>query len=92
MFRLGVDLKVYLHREPIDFRAGINSLAVLVHCRYREVRDGGACGVSYRFAKPDTARERGSPCLPRCLQAGTFVGSIDSDDRRGAGSRRDRAA
>ncbi|MGX9147750.1 IS66 family insertion sequence element accessory protein TnpB [Mesorhizobium sp. 128a] len=30
MFRLGAELKVYLHREPIDFRAGINSLAVLV--------------------------------------------------------------
>jgi transposase len=30
MFRLGADLKVYLRREPIDFRAGINSLAVLV--------------------------------------------------------------
>ncbi|SEP37890.1 IS66 Orf2 like protein [Rhizobium tibeticum] len=30
MFRLAADLKVYLHREPIDFRAGINSLAVLV--------------------------------------------------------------
>lgn len=30
MFRLGADLKVYLHREPIDFRAGINSVAVLV--------------------------------------------------------------
>lgn len=30
MFRLGADLKVYLHREPIDFRAGINGLAVLV--------------------------------------------------------------
>ena len=30
MFRLGAGLKVYLHREPIDFRAGINSLAVLV--------------------------------------------------------------
>ncbi|MEK1897106.1 MAG: IS66 family insertion sequence element accessory protein TnpB [Rhizobium sp.] len=30
MFRLGADLKVYLHREPIDFRAGINSLAVLI--------------------------------------------------------------
>jgi transposase len=30
MFRLGADIKVYLHREPIDFRAGINSLAVLV--------------------------------------------------------------
>jgi len=30
VFRLGADLKVYLHREPIDFRAGINSLAVLV--------------------------------------------------------------
>jgi len=30
MFRLGDDLQVYLHREPSDFRAGINSLAVLV--------------------------------------------------------------
>ncbi|CDM60524.1 MULTISPECIES: IS66 family insertion sequence element accessory protein TnpB [Rhizobium] len=30
MFKLGADLKVYLHREPIDFRAGINSLAVQV--------------------------------------------------------------
>lgn len=30
MFRLSVDLQVYLHREPIDFRAGINSLAVRV--------------------------------------------------------------
>ncbi|EHS51055.1 IS66 Orf2 family protein, partial [Rhizobium sp. PDO1-076] len=30
MYRLDADLKVYLHREPIDFRAGINSLAVLV--------------------------------------------------------------
>lgn len=30
MFKLGADLKVFLHREPIDFRAGIDSLAVLV--------------------------------------------------------------
>jgi len=30
MFKLGADLQVYLHREPIDFRANINSLAVLV--------------------------------------------------------------
>ena len=30
MFRLGADLPVYLHRDPIDFRAGMNSLAVLV--------------------------------------------------------------
>jgi transposase len=30
MFRLAADLRVYLHREPIDFRAGINSLATLV--------------------------------------------------------------
>ena len=30
MFKLSADLKVYLHRKPIDFRAGINSLAVLV--------------------------------------------------------------
>ena len=28
MFRLGDDLQVYLHREPIDFRAGINSLGL----------------------------------------------------------------
>ena len=30
MFRLAPDLRVYLHREPIDFRAGINSLAIVV--------------------------------------------------------------
>ena len=30
MFRLADDLRVYLHREPIDFRAGINSLAIVV--------------------------------------------------------------
>jgi transposase len=30
MFRLAADVQVYLHRAPIDFRAGINSLAVLV--------------------------------------------------------------
>ena len=30
MFRLAADVPVYLHRDPIDFRAGINSLAVLV--------------------------------------------------------------
>ena len=30
MFRFEQDLKVYLHRAPIDFRAGINSLAVMV--------------------------------------------------------------
>lgn len=30
MFRLAADVQVYLHREPINFRAGINSLAILV--------------------------------------------------------------
>jgi transposase len=30
MFRLDADLRVYLHREPIDFRAGMNSLVTLV--------------------------------------------------------------
>jgi transposase len=30
MFRFEADLLVFLHREPIDFRAGINSLATLV--------------------------------------------------------------
>jgi transposase len=30
MFKLAADVEVYLHREPIDFRAGINRLAVLV--------------------------------------------------------------
>jgi transposase len=28
--RFDADLKVFLHREPIDFRAGINSLVMLV--------------------------------------------------------------
>ncbi|WP_075583318.1 IS66 family insertion sequence element accessory protein TnpB [Caballeronia sordidicola] len=30
MFRFEADLKVFLHREPIDFLAGINSLVMLV--------------------------------------------------------------
>lgn len=30
MFLLSADVQVYLHRDPIDFRAGINSLAVRV--------------------------------------------------------------
>jgi transposase len=30
MFRLAEDLRVYLHRDSIDFRCGINSLALLV--------------------------------------------------------------
>ena len=30
MFRLHEALKVYLHREPIDFRLNINGLALLV--------------------------------------------------------------
>lgn len=30
MFRFEADLKVFLHREPIDCRAGINSLVTLV--------------------------------------------------------------
>jgi len=30
MFRFDADLRIYLHREPIDFRAGINSLVILV--------------------------------------------------------------
>lgn len=30
MFRLDEDLKVYLHRAPVDFRLSINGLAALV--------------------------------------------------------------
>ena len=30
MFRLPADVQVYLHRDPVDFRAGIDSLAMLV--------------------------------------------------------------
>jgi transposase len=30
MFRLDADLKVYLHREAVDFRKSINGLAALV--------------------------------------------------------------
>jgi transposase len=30
MFRLAADVRVYLHREPIDFRAGMNSLVTIV--------------------------------------------------------------
>ncbi|MGF6854990.1 hypothetical protein OKW29_003877 [Paraburkholderia sp. CI3] len=34
MFRFDADLTVFLHREPIDFRAGINSL--VRHCQLVE--------------------------------------------------------
>lgn len=30
MFRFEADLKVFVHREPIDFRGGINTLVTLV--------------------------------------------------------------
>jgi transposase len=30
VFRLDDELKVYLHREAIDFRAGLNGLAIMV--------------------------------------------------------------
>lgn len=30
MFRFDEGLKVYLHRDPIDFRTGINGLSILV--------------------------------------------------------------
>lgn len=30
MFRFGDDLRIYLHREPIDFRAGLNTLVTMV--------------------------------------------------------------
>lgn len=30
MFRFDEGLKVYLHRDPVDFRCGINSLSILV--------------------------------------------------------------
>ncbi|WP_408296331.1 IS66 family insertion sequence element accessory protein TnpB, partial [Paraburkholderia sp. RL17-373-BIF-A] len=30
MFRFDEGLKVYLYREPVDFRVGINGLSILV--------------------------------------------------------------
>ncbi|WP_175972103.1 IS66 family insertion sequence element accessory protein TnpB [Burkholderia sp. BCC0322] len=30
MFRFDDELKVYLHRDPVDFRYGMNSLSILV--------------------------------------------------------------
>ncbi|WP_429481589.1 IS66 family insertion sequence element accessory protein TnpB [Paraburkholderia youngii] len=30
MLRFANDLRVYLYREPVDFRCGLNTLAVLV--------------------------------------------------------------
>jgi transposase len=30
VFRFDEELKVYLHREPVDFRVGINGLSILV--------------------------------------------------------------
>jgi hypothetical protein len=30
MFRFDADLRIYLHREPIDFRSGINTLVAVL--------------------------------------------------------------
>ncbi|WP_412145623.1 hypothetical protein [Burkholderia pseudomallei] len=30
MFRFDDDLRIYLHREPIDFRAGLNTVVAIV--------------------------------------------------------------
>jgi transposase len=32
MFRFEADLKVFLHREPIDFRAGLNRISLGQTC------------------------------------------------------------
>ncbi|MCA3450546.1 MAG: IS66 family insertion sequence element accessory protein TnpB, partial [Rhodobacter sp.] len=45
MFRLDADLRVYLHREPIDFRAGITRLAVLIQEEMRLDPFARLCGI-----------------------------------------------
>lgn len=52
MFRLADDLRVYLHRDPIDFRAGINSLAILVEQSMGLNRSSGRCLPSAIAAAP----------------------------------------
>jgi transposase len=53
MFRLAAEVPVYLHREPIDFRAGIDGLAVLI--QETMDLDPFSCGV---FAFCNRRRDR----------------------------------
>ena len=46
MFRLAADVQVYLHREAIDFRVGINGLAILVEQAMHLDPFGRACSPS----------------------------------------------
>lgn len=45
MFRLDEALRVYLYREPIDFRLNINCLAMLVENHHRMTTDSCRSGV-----------------------------------------------
>jgi hypothetical protein len=46
MFRLAAEVQVYLHRETIDFRIGINGLAILVEQAMIWIRSAGQCSPS----------------------------------------------
>ena len=62
MFRLDQALKIYLHREPIDFRLNINGLALLVEkalgldpfapCAYSPSRSTQAARTLYEGMQP----------------------------------------
>lgn len=64
MFRLDEGLKVYLHRQPIDFRLNINGLALMVekalgfdHHAGRDVR-GFRHSTGHPVLPPQGADER----------------------------------
>ncbi len=53
--KLGADLQVYLHREPIDFRAGINSLGSWFRDDgTRSICAGGFCVLQSRREPDET--------------------------------------
>jgi len=52
MFRLDEGLRVYLHREPVDFRLSINGLAVLVE-RSLELDPFACCAYVFSNRRRD---------------------------------------
>jgi hypothetical protein len=87
VFRLDEALKVYPHREPIDFRLNINGLALLVD---KALGLGSVRALRLRLQQP-SAQPREDPGLgpQRLLAAAQAAGAGPlhlADGRGGAGS------
>ena len=65
MFRLAADVQGYLHREAIDFRVGINGLAILVVTARHGLSISGRYSNVYSVSSEAAIQPRGLS-VPTC--------------------------